>query len=121
MTGRIPFFSYSLELNQHWHKCCISCQTRGDLVAYSRDNENTVNILNYKTYEILRVVTVDELKSVDAMTVSTNGLVYVAEYRRGPVLSFEVTTGQGMRPIASGKSVEMIATLQTTPDARYSV
>ena len=66
------------------------------------------------------MVTVDELKSVDAMTVSSNGLVYVAEYRRGPIVSFELTTSLGKRAIAGGQCMEMTATLQTTPDARYA-
>ncbi len=78
-----------------------------------------MNILNYKTCDILCVVTVSDLNSVDAMTVSSNGLVYVAEYDGGPIVSFEFTTGQKIRQIAGGKRVEMTATLQTTPDAKY--
>lgn len=103
------------------NECCLACPPRGNLVAYSRVNENTVNILNYKTYEIIHVVTVDELNSVDAMTVSTNGLIYVAEYNRGPILSFELTTGHGKHPIAGGQCVESTTSLQTIPNSRYFI
>ena len=106
-------------MREHWHKCSIACQPSGDLVAYSRDKENTVNILNYKTCQILHLVTVNDLNSVDVLTVSPNGLAYVAEYDGGPIVSFELTTGQKIRQIAGGQSVAMTAKLETTPDAKY--
>ena len=99
------------------NECCLACPPRGNLVAYSRVNENTVNILNYKTYEIIHVVTVDELNSVDAMTASTNGLI--TGYNHG--LSFELTTGHGKHPIAGGQFVESTISLQTTPNSRYFI
>ena len=120
----LVFFSYllcnrRLVLEEHWHKCCIACPSSGDLVAYSRDKENTVNILNYKTCVMLHIVILSDLKSVDAMTVSSSGLVYVVEYDGGPIVSFELTTGQNMRQIAGGERVQMTSTLQATPDAKY--
>ena len=90
-------------------------------MAYSRDKENTVNVLNYRNLEILHVVTVGDLNSVDAITVSTNGTVYVAEYDGGPIVSFEMTTGQNMCQIADGLCVEMTSTLETTPDGKFLV
>ena len=78
-----------------------------------------MNILNYKTCEISHVVTVSNLKSVDVMTVSSSGLVYVAEGDSGPILAFELTTGQIMRQIACGKRVKDTFILQTTPDDKY--
>ena len=68
---------------------------------------------------MLHIVTVSDLQSVDAMTVSSSGLVYVVEYDGGPIVSFELTTGQNMRQIAGGKRVQMTSTLQATPDAKY--
>ena len=108
-------------MRAHWHNCRIASQPRGELVVYSRDEENTVNILNYKTFEILHVVTVSDLNSVDAITVAATGVVYLASYESGPVISFELTTGQMMRQITGGNLVQMTATLETTPDAKYLV
>lgn len=110
-----------LELEAHWHKCCIACQSTGELVAYSRDKENTVNIWNYKTSEVIRVVTIDDLKSVDAMTVSTAGLVYAVAYDGGPIVSFQLSSGEMMKQIVGGRNVEMTATLRTTANDRYLV
>ena len=70
---------------------------------------------------MLNVVTVSDLNYVHTMTVSSSGLVYVAETDGdgGPILSFELTTGQNMRQIAGGKRVQRTFNLQATPDAKY--
>ena len=113
------FSDPQLKLEAHWHRCCIAAPSTGDLVAYSRDKENTVNIWNYKTWKVIHVVSVHDLKAVDAMTVSTAGLVYAAAYDGGPIVSFQLSSGEMMHQICAGRSVQMTGTLRVTQNERF--